>query len=498
MPVEVNFEDPRWQGHELALEPLAERAARATLAHLGLDLDGYEISLLACNDARIRALNAQFRGKDKATNVLSWPASDLAAGAEGAAPASPPPGSADEPEALGDIALAFETCMREAGDQGKAAGDHAAHLLVHSVLHLLGYDHEREGDARLMEQTETAILAKLGIADPYSQGGGAPDMEDDVARSGIWKGTMNDTHSGSGAAHGAQGEDEPSSESNGQRGFLGRLMGALAPGEDDPEHEGEQGIRRVLPGLANLRRLRVEDVAVPKAEIVAVAQDIGRDELIAVFRESGFSRIPVYAETLDRPVGLLLLKDLVLTHGFGQGEGPIELTPLLRPLLFVPPSMPLAVLLQKMQAERTHMALVIDEYGGVDGLVTIEDLLEQVVGEIDDEHDTADEGLWQLEAPGIWQIEARAQLEDIEAALGFGLGEGVDDEDVDTLGGLVFVLLGRVPVRGEVILHPAGYEIEVLDADPRRVRRLRLRLPDAVTGADTPPPAGAAGKAAAG
>jgi magnesium and cobalt transporter len=140
--------------------------------------------------------------------------------------------------------------------------------------------------------------------------------------------------------------------------------------------------------------------------------------------------------------------------------------------------MPLMVLLQKMQAERTHMALVIDEYGGVDGLVTIEDLLEQVVGQIEDEHDTEDEHLWHQEKPGTWMVQARAQLDDLQEALGVDLREGIgdEDEDVDTLGGLVFLLLGRVPARGEVIEHPGGHEIAVIEADPRRIKRLRLRI----------------------
>ncbi len=294
---------------------------------------------------------------------------------------------------------------------------------------------------------------------------------------------MNDSLSGPGAARGAQDDQDPSSDgATGQRGLFGRLINAL--GRDDPDTDPDNpinaGMRQLLPGLANLRRLRVADVSIPKAEIVAVAQDIAREALIDVFRESGFSRIPVFADTLDKPVGLLLLKDLILRHGFGQSEGPVDLAPLLRPMLFVPPSMPLTVLLQKMQAERTHMALVIDEYGGVDGLVTIEDLLEQVVGEIDDEHDTEDEGLWQQEAPGQWHVQARAPLDALEEALGLTLRRAAEegDEDVDTLGGLVFVLLGRVPVRGEVIAHPEGCEIEVLEADPRRVKRLRLRRLD--------------------
>ena len=292
---------------------------------------------------------------------------------------------------------------------------------------------------------------------------------------------MNDSSSGSGPAVAVDAADDPDHSpdaSSLQRGLFGRIFDALSPADAEPEAETEldASMRQVLPGLANLRRLRVADVAVPKAEIVAIPSDIDRGDLMALFRDSGFSRLPVYNETLDQPMGLLLLKDLVLQHGFDLAQKDLEIGKLLRPMLFVPPSMPLVVLLQKMQAERTHMALVIDEYGGVDGLVTIEDLLEQVVGQIEDEHDTEDEHLWQNEKPLVWLVQARAQLDDLHDALGLDLIEGLDDEEeVDTLGGLVFLLLGRVPARGEVISHPAGHEIEVLEADPRRVKRLRLR-----------------------
>ncbi|GAB4264460.1 MAG: hemolysin family protein [Pararhodobacter sp.] len=295
---------------------------------------------------------------------------------------------------------------------------------------------------------------------------------------------MTDSLSGSSpAAAPASASDDPdasSDEPHQSRGLLARLFDVLSPSDDEgsADRELDASMRAVLPGLTNLRRLRVADVAIPKAEIVAVPLDIDRDELIKVFRESGFSRIPVYAETLDKPVGLLLLKDLVLKQGFDLGSGDLGIESVLRPLLFVPPSMPLVVLLQKMQAERTHMALVIDEYGGVDGLVTIEDLLEQVVGQIEDEHDTEDENLWTAEKPGVWMVQARAHLDDLQEALGVDLREGIGDEDeeVDTLGGLVFLLLGRVPARGEVIEHPGGHEIAVVEADPRRIKRLRLRI----------------------
>jgi len=281
---------------------------------------------------------------------------------------------------------------------------------------------------------------------------------------------MSDSSSIGAPAETAEASDSSQDGSSPHRGLLGRLFDALTPPSDsetDAERRQTVAERQVLPGIANLRRLRVADVAVPKAEIVAVPRDIGREGLLEVIRDSGFSRLPVYDETLDSPMGFLLLKDLVLRQGFNLMSGDLDIVPMLRQLLYVPPSMPLVVLLQKMRSQRTHMALVIDEYGGVAGLVTIEDLIEQVVGEIDDEHDTEDENLWSEEAPGIWQVQPRALIDDLDAALGVRLREGAvtGDDDVDTLGGLVFLMVGRVPPRGEVIAHPAGHEIEVLDAD---------------------------------
>lgn len=163
--VDTVAEDARWE--ETGLGGLAERAARAVLARLGLPAEGFEIVLLGADDARIATLNADFRGKPQPTNVLSWPAGERGAAREGAAPPLPPPGE-DEPEPLGDIALAWETCAREAAQAGKSLEDHVTHLVIHAVLHLLGYDHQRDGDATLMERLETEILAGLGIADPYS------------------------------------------------------------------------------------------------------------------------------------------------------------------------------------------------------------------------------------------------------------------------------------------------------------------------------------------
>ena len=199
--------------------------------------------------------------------------------------------------------------------------------------------------------------------------------------------------------------------------------------------------------------------------------------MVKVFRDSGMTRLPVYEGTLDSPLGLVHLKDVALRFGFNGQQAGFSLRTMLRPLLFVPPSMPIGVLLAKMQTERTHMALVIDEYGGVEGLLTIEDLIEQVIGEIEDEHDVEEAQPWTREASGAWLALARAPLEDFEAEIGIALSEVDDEEEVDTLGGLVFLLSGRVPARGEVVPHPSGAEFEVIDADPRRIKRLRVRLP---------------------
>jgi magnesium and cobalt transporter len=291
----------------------------------------------------------------------------------------------------------------------------------------------------------------------------------------------------------AQGADDPT-EGN-QRGFFSRLLNALTP--SDPEDESprpgdpaQPQAVQTLPGLGNLRRLRVDDVAIPKVEITAVPVDIGKDELVEVFREHGFSRLPVYKETLDKPLGFVLLKDLALQYGFGSGNGRFSLRKMLRPVLYVPPSMPVGVLLQKMQKERIHMALVIDEYGGVDGLVTIEDLIETVIGEIEDEHDEEEGALWVMERPGVYLAQARAPLEELEAATGLKLRTDEDDEEIDTLGGLVFLRTGRVPARGEIVPHESGAAFEVIDADPRRIKRLRIRVPGAQAAPAALPPPG--------
>ena len=268
------------------------------------------------------------------------------------------------------------------------------------------------------------------------------------------------------------------------RGFFSRIFDALTPTDNSDAAVAQRAEAASEPptlGMNNLRRQRVEDVAIPKADIVSVPATLSMAELVTAFRESGLTRIPVYEGTLDTPIGLINLKDFALRHGFEGVSTVFDLRGMLRPLLFVPPSMPLGILLQKMQAERIHMALVIDEYGGTDGLVTIEDLLEQIVGEIDDEHDEAEAVTFVKEKPGVWLALAKTPLEEFEAAIGMNLTahDAIDEEEIDTLGGLVSMLSGHVPARGEVIKHPDGPEFEVIDADPRRIKRLRVRMQSA-------------------
>ncbi|MEI7789752.1 MAG: hemolysin family protein [Alphaproteobacteria bacterium] len=255
--------------------------------------------------------------------------------------------------------------------------------------------------------------------------------------------------------------------------------------ESDRESPALSAQERVMLGnLLNFGELKVRDVMVPRAEIVAVDETIGLAELLRTFREAQHSRLPVYAETLDDPTGLIHVKD-VLGLLESESDGPYclppnaKITSLKRPILFAPPSMRALDLLLKMQASHTHLALVIDEYGGTDGLVSIEDIIEEIVGDIADEHDE-DAAVIKPDGDGFI-ADARMDLDDFKAQTGHDLmvedaEEGIA-RDIDSLGGLVMSLLGRVPLRGEIVTHPDGTEFQVLDADPRRVRRLRVTLP---------------------
>lgn len=290
--------------------------------------------------------------------------------------------------------------------------------------------------------------------------------------------------------------------------------------------------RMLLGNILRLREVRVDDVMVPRADIDAVEDTIVIGRLMDVFRESGHSRMPVYRESLDDPRGMVHIKDLMSyfaeaarqrarkeasangkqpspekngkstanENGGRQAAAerlekdasnsdlgldlsdvdlnlPLSGLGIIRPILFVPPSMPATDLMAKMQTARVQMALVIDEYGGTDGLVSLEDLVETVVGDIEDEHDEDEEAMIAASGEGVWIADPRVPIEDVEKELGADFQIGDLGEEVDTLGGLLFTLVGRVPVRGELISPRVlpGYEFEVLDADPRRIKRLRIR-----------------------
>jgi CBS domain containing-hemolysin-like protein len=252
----------------------------------------------------------------------------------------------------------------------------------------------------------------------------------------------------------------------------------------------------MLNNILRLREVRVEDVMVPRADIEAVEITTTLGDLLAVFEQSGHSRMPVYAETLDDPRGMVHIRD-VLAHitrsargkkrrttrkqptGAGLNLAQVDLSrtigdlALMRPVLFVPPSMLASDLMGRMQAARTQMALVIDEYGGTDGLASLEDIVEMVVGDIEDEHDDEEPTVTKA-GDGVFIADGKAEIDEVAAMIGEGFAAGEHGESVDTIGGMIFNTLGRVPARGEVVQAIPGFEFHVLDADPRRVKRVRI------------------------
>lgn len=315
---------------------------------------------------------------------------------------------------------------------------------------------------------------------------------------------MSDTDSSQTQTAGGSGASAPEA---GSPGLLGRIREAFGfktsttlrqnleealSQEDALDAAFSPEERTLIRNILRLRETRVADVLVPRADISAVEVTTTLSDLLRLFEASGHSRMPVYRETLDDALGMVHIKDLVAyITGARDGwiaDGPIDLgkadlsatleaTKLVRDVLFVPPSMPATDLLQKMQATHIQMALVIDEYGGTDGLVSIEDIVETIVGEIDDEHDDEDGPMIRSAQDGVFIADARADLDEVREVIGARFVVEEDyDEDVDTLGGLLFAILGRIPVRGEVITSEdlPGWEIEVIDADPRRIKTVRL------------------------
>jgi CBS domain containing-hemolysin-like protein len=254
-------------------------------------------------------------------------------------------------------------------------------------------------------------------------------------------------------------------------------------------HEGEAPAvgdlspieRQMLRNLLHFGESIVADIAVPRGDIIAVPSTISFDALVAAFAEAGHSRLPVYEESLDTVVGMVHIKD-VFALRVAAAEPPADLDSMLRKPLYVPESMGVLDLLARMRAERVHLAIVVDEFGGTEGLVTIEDVVEEIVGEIEDEHDEEAPGMLIPVEDGIWDADARAELEEVAETIDARLG--AVEEDVDTLGGLATVLAGRVPQQGEIVEHPSGWRLEVVESDARRVTRMRLHAPATAALAD--------------
>jgi CBS domain containing-hemolysin-like protein len=233
--------------------------------------------------------------------------------------------------------------------------------------------------------------------------------------------------------------------------------------------------RQMVKNLLHFSEHTVDDVAVPRADIVAISQDASFAELVALVAETGHSRVPVYKDSLDTITGMIHIRDAFAILADGRPH-PETLDELIRQPLYVPQSMGVLDLLADMRAKRTHLAIVLDEYSGTDGLVTIEDLVEEIVGDIEDEHDDEPEAMLIAHEDGSWDADARAELDDVAREIDPALAEV--DEDVDTLGGLAFVIAGHVPQPGEIVGHcSSGWRLEVLEGDTRRVTRLRLHPP---------------------
>lgn len=276
---------------------------------------------------------------------------------------------------------------------------------------------------------------------------------------------------------------------SGLKGWLRRLFGhhdatlkevieeAIEEHEESTDEVLAPEEKTMLENVLAIGQLSVEDIMIPRTDIIAVPVDITFDALKAHIIEKRHTRIPLYQDSLDQVEGFLHVKDL---FPIIAGDQPFDLSTVMRPMLFIPPSMPIVNLLVKMRREGSHMAIVVDEYGGTDGLVTLEDIVEEIVGDIQDEHDNGEEvSLITALDDGRFELDARIEIEVLEEAIGVMLRseQQIEDDDFDTLGGLIFFQLGRVPTKGERIEHASGAVFEIRDADARRIKTVMCKLP---------------------
>ncbi|HEX6741664.1 MAG TPA: hemolysin family protein [Sphingomicrobium sp.] len=251
---------------------------------------------------------------------------------------------------------------------------------------------------------------------------------------------------------------------------------AIDEAEDSRPVAGDlsEAERQMLRNLLHFGERTAGDIAVTRGDIMAVPSSIGFDALVRAFADAGHSRLPVFADSLDEVVGMIHIKDVFEAQVDSGRDRSIRA--LMRNPLFVPESMGVIELLARMRGERVHLAIVVDEFGGTEGLVTIEDVVEEIVGDIEDEHDEAEAGMLTLLDDGLWEADARLELEELASTVDRRLSS--DDDEVDTLGGLVFLLAGHIPAKGECVTHPSGWRLEAVDSDPRRIIRVRLHAPE--------------------
>ena len=233
--------------------------------------------------------------------------------------------------------------------------------------------------------------------------------------------------------------------------------------------------RQMLRNLLHFGDQTAGEIAVTRGDIIAVPSDISFQALVQAFADAGHSRLPVYGESLDEVIGMVHIKDVFIANFDPSRDR--SLTALMREPLFVPESMSVIELLAQMRTQRVHLAIIVDEFGGTEGLVTIEDVVEEIVGEIEDEHDEAEAGMLTMLDDGLWEADARVEIEELAETVDPRLSSA--DDEVDTLGGLVFLLAGHIPAKGECVTHPSGWKLEAIDSDPRRIIRVRLHAPQA-------------------
>ena len=410
-----------------------------------------EVTIRVVDTAESHSLNLTYRGKDKPTNVLSFPF-------------EVPPGM--EMSLLGDLVICRQVVEKEAQEQGKPLEAHWAHMVVHGSLHLLGYDHIEDDEAEEMEAIETEIMLALGYEDPYI----AEKHENPYD-------AMSDDNSHS------------SDTISNKKGFFSLLLSQLFHGEPKNRDEllalirdsGQNDLidedtRDMLEGVMDIADQRVRDIMIPRSQMITLKRNQTLDECLDVIIESAHSRFPVISEDKDHIEGILMAKDL-LPFMRSDAEA-FSMDKVLRQAVVVPESKRVDRMLKEFRSQRYHMAIVIDEFGGVSGLVTIEDILELIVGEIEDEYDEEDDIDFRQLSRHTWTVRALASIEDFNEAF----GTHFSDEEVDTIGGLVMQAFGHLPARGETI-DIDGYQFKVAMADSRRIIQVHVKIPD-----DSPQP----------